>query len=63
MTIQWSACSGPGDELLRVIERDFAADIHVRGNQITLTGDPGEVALAERLFDELVAADPHRAPS
>jgi len=45
---------GPGDEHLAMIERSFAADVHVRGNQITLSGEPGEVALAERLLDELV---------
>src|SRR6187551_1560734 len=45
---------GPGDEHLAVIERAFDADVHVRGNQITLTGEPGEIALAERLLDELV---------
>ena len=45
---------GPGDEHLALIERSFGADVHVRGNQITLTGDPGEIALAERLLDELV---------
>lgn len=46
---------GPGDEHLGLIERGFGAEIHVRGNRITLHGDPGEVALAERLLDELVA--------
>lgn len=46
---------GPGDEHLGLIERGFDAEIHVRGNRITLHGDPGEVALAERLIDELVA--------
>ena len=45
---------GPGDEHLAVIERAFDADVHVRGNQVTLTGEPGEIALAERLLDELV---------
>jgi phosphate starvation-inducible protein PhoH and related proteins len=45
---------GPGDEHLALIEKALEADIHVRGNQITLTGDPGEVALAERMLDELV---------
>jgi phosphate starvation-inducible PhoH-like protein len=45
---------GPGDEHLALIERAFTADVHVRGNQITLTGEPGEIALAERLLDELV---------
>ncbi|MCD4534520.1 PhoH family protein [Nocardioides sp. cx-169] len=45
---------GPGDEHLALIERSFSADVHVRGNRITMIGDPGEVALAERLLDELV---------
>ncbi|HEY3013582.1 MAG TPA: PhoH family protein [Nocardioides sp.] len=45
---------GPGDEHLSLIEDAFAADIHVRGNQITLHGPPHEIALAERLLDELV---------
>jgi phosphate starvation-inducible PhoH-like protein len=44
---------GSGDELLQVIERDFAADIHVRGNEITVTGPPAETALVARLFEEL----------
>ena len=46
---------GPGDEHLALIERGFDADVHVRGNRITFHGEPGEVALAERLLDELVA--------
>ncbi|MBO9523385.1 MAG: PhoH family protein [Nocardioidaceae bacterium] len=45
---------GPGDEHLALMERSFGADIHVRGNQITLRGEPGEIALAERMLDELV---------
>ena len=45
---------GPGDEHLGLIEKAFAADIHVRGNRITMHGEPSEVALAERLLDELV---------
>jgi phosphate starvation-inducible PhoH-like protein len=45
---------GPGDEFLGIIEGAFDAEIHVRGNRITMTGEPGEVALAERLLDELV---------
>jgi phosphate starvation-inducible protein PhoH and related proteins len=45
---------GPGDEHLALLEKAFTADVHVRGNQVTLTGDPGEIALAERLLDELV---------
>jgi phosphate starvation-inducible PhoH-like protein len=45
---------GSGDELLHVIEREFDADIHVRGNEITATGVPAETALVTALFDELV---------
>ncbi len=45
---------GPGDDHLSLIERSFDLRLHVRGNRITLEGDPGEVALAERLLDELV---------
>ncbi len=46
---------GPGDEHLDLIEQAFDGDIHVRGNRITLYGEPGEVALVERLLDELVS--------
>jgi phosphate starvation-inducible PhoH-like protein len=45
---------GSGDELLHVIEREFDADIHVRGNEVTATGTPAETALVTALFDELV---------
>jgi phosphate starvation-inducible protein PhoH and related proteins len=45
---------GSGDELLHVIEREFDADIHVRGNEITATGNPAETAMVTALFDELV---------
>ncbi|HEU5033151.1 MAG TPA: PhoH family protein [Mycobacteriales bacterium] len=45
---------GSSDELLRLIERAFTCDIHVRGNEITISGDPGEVELASKLFAELI---------
>jgi phosphate starvation-inducible protein PhoH and related proteins len=45
---------GSGDELLHVIEREFNADIHVRGNEITATGNAAETALVTDLFDELL---------
>ncbi|MDX3224284.1 PhoH family protein [Streptomyces sp. ME19-01-6] len=46
---------GSGDSLLRVIEKAFpATDIHVRGNEVSATGDPREVALIQRLFDEMM---------
>jgi phosphate starvation-inducible PhoH-like protein len=45
---------GAGDELLRLVERSVASDVHVRGNEITVTGSPADNALAERLFSELL---------
>jgi phosphate starvation-inducible protein PhoH and related proteins len=46
---------GSRDELLHVIERAFDSDIHVRGNEITVTGPTVEVELVAKLFEELVA--------
>ena len=47
---------GARDEILRSVERSFPkADVHVRGNEITVSGPFGEVALVERLLDELLA--------
>ena len=40
---------GSADENLRALERMLAADIHVRGNALTLSGEPADVALAERV--------------
>jgi phosphate starvation-inducible PhoH-like protein len=45
---------GSNDELLKLIERSVASDIHVRGNEITISGEPAENAKAERIFAELV---------
>jgi phosphate starvation-inducible protein PhoH and related proteins len=45
---------GTSDELLHVIEREFSADIHVRGNEITVSGPRRETELIGRLFDELL---------
>jgi len=45
---------GTRDELLHVIEREFSADIHVRGNEITVSGPPHETELVGRLFSELL---------
>ncbi|WP_255951669.1 PhoH family protein [Streptomyces odontomachi] len=46
---------GSGDALLRVIENAFPrTDIHVRGNEISAVGDAHEVALVQRLFDEMM---------
>ncbi|WP_370412730.1 PhoH family protein [Streptomyces fradiae] len=46
---------GSRDALLRVIEEAFpTTDIHVRGNEISAIGDAKEVALVQRLFDEMM---------
>ncbi|MFZ5870718.1 MAG: PhoH family protein [Actinomycetota bacterium] len=47
---------GARDELLSVIERAFPrVDVLARGNEVTLTGEAGDVALVERLVDEMLA--------
>ncbi len=48
------ALLGSRDELLRVIESKLDSDVHVRGNEITITGAPGDNATAVRLFEELL---------
>ncbi|MFC7218780.1 PhoH family protein [Streptomyces polyrhachis] len=46
---------GSGDSLLTAIEKAFPhTDIHVRGNQVTAVGEEAEVALLQRLFDEIL---------
>jgi phosphate starvation-inducible PhoH-like protein len=49
------ALLGSGDELLRLVEGELDTDVHVRGNEITVTGQPAENAFAVRVFDELIA--------
>jgi phosphate starvation-inducible PhoH-like protein len=45
---------GPRDEFLHILERELEAGIHVRGNEITLTGSPAAVDLAIDVITELV---------
>ena len=47
---------GPRDELLRTMERASSpqVEIHVRGNEFHVSGPSAEVALVERLIDELL---------
>ncbi len=46
---------GPQDRLLRVVEREPpGVDVHVRGNEITLTGEADAVAGARALVQELL---------
>jgi len=46
---------GSSDANLRALERTLSADLHVRGNAVTLSGEAADVALAERAVTELVA--------
>src|SRR3954464_6148908 len=46
---------GSRDELLTIIEKALASDVHVRGNEITITGEAADNALAVRLFEELIS--------
>src|SRR4051812_1012159 len=46
---------GSADELLRLVEAEVDADVHVRGNEIAVTGQPADNAFAVRVFDELIA--------
>jgi phosphate starvation-inducible PhoH-like protein len=48
------ALLGSRDELLRVIEKSLDSDVHVRGNEITITGAAADNAIAVRLFEELL---------
>jgi len=45
---------GPHDDNLRVLEELLAAEVYLRGNEVTLTGTPADVAFAERAFEELI---------
>jgi phosphate starvation-inducible protein PhoH and related proteins len=49
------ALLGSRDESLRAAEELLDADVHVRGDELTLSGDPGDVAFAERVFGELIS--------
>nr|WP_157107804.1 PhoH family protein [Nocardia amikacinitolerans] len=46
---------GSADQNLRELEQLLDADIHVRGNSVTLTGKAADVALAERVIEQLIA--------
>jgi phosphate starvation-inducible protein PhoH and related proteins len=45
---------GQRDELLRLVESAFPVSIHVRGNEITVSGEASEADRVGRLFEELV---------
>jgi phosphate starvation-inducible PhoH-like protein len=46
---------GSADENLRALEAALSADVHVRGNTVSISGSSADVALAERVISELVA--------
>jgi phosphate starvation-inducible PhoH-like protein len=48
------ALLGRRDESLRTAEDLLDADVHVRGNELTFSGAPSDVAFAERVFTELI---------
>jgi phosphate starvation-inducible PhoH-like protein len=45
---------GHRDELLKLVEEAFPVTIHVRGNEITVTGEADDADRVGRLFEELV---------
>jgi phosphate starvation-inducible protein PhoH and related proteins len=45
---------GQRDELLKIIEGAFSTSILVRGNEITISGDPAEAESVATLFEELI---------
>ena len=53
-SIPMVAVVGTADEFLRLLEKTLAADIHVRGNEITLGGDAEAVAKAEDVLTQMV---------
>ena len=54
-SLSMSALVGSSDEYLRTIENSFPRVVlHVRGNEINLSGPADEVKLANQLFSELI---------
>ncbi|MBW3608952.1 MAG: hypothetical protein KY463_11460 [Actinobacteria bacterium] len=49
------ALLGSGDQVLKAVERLVTSDVHVRGNEITITGTAADNALAVLLFEQLLA--------
>src|SRR3954464_13935697 len=54
-SVSMVALLGSADEPPRLVEAEVEADIHVRGNEIAVTGQPADNAFAVRVFDELIA--------
>src|SRR5258708_1138481 len=45
---------GSREEVVQVVERALTGDIHVRGNEITVSGPEAEIELVAKLFNELI---------
>ena len=48
------ALLGQRDELLKIVEGAFDTQVHVRGNEITISGDEPEAERVAQLFEELL---------
>jgi phosphate starvation-inducible protein PhoH and related proteins len=45
---------GPADAHVRLIESSLGVHVHVRGNRVTLSGEPAALDVATRCISELV---------
>ncbi|MBI5231643.1 MAG: PhoH family protein [Coriobacteriales bacterium] len=52
--LNMTALLGQGDSLLRLIEGEFDSNIVVRGNEITIAGQPGDSQAVSGLFTEMI---------
>ena len=61
------ALLGSRDEVLRTVERVLSSDVHVRGNEITVTGSPADNATADERNPtarrHFILAAPSREPA
>lgn len=53
-TVDMALLTGPADSILRIVQAAFRARVGVRGNIITLEGDPSEVQSLTVLFSDLI---------
>lgn len=53
-SVDMALITGPGDNILRIIQSAFPARVGVRGDIITLEGDPSDVQSLTVLFSDLI---------
>ncbi|HIS39900.1 MAG TPA: PhoH family protein [Candidatus Aphodovivens avistercoris] len=53
-SVDMALITGPGDDLLRIIQSSFDVRIGVRGDLISLAGDPSDVQSLTMLFSDLI---------